>query len=193
MPFIYEVTNTLQYGTIAMANVMHVQATSGAQATLSQINAAVTAMASFYTFQTSIMPSGLTWQTGTKVMEFEDSTPNVRTFIGNTPSVASATGGTGALPSQCAVCVNWLTGLPGRSHRGRTFVGPLATSALTSGNLSTSAKSTVLSGAAALRSSLSGLSTPFTLLVWSKTLSQAFAINGHTTDGLVDTLRSRKY
>jgi len=31
-----------------------------------------------------------------------------------------------ALPSQCAFCITHLTGLVGRSNRGRTYFGPLA-------------------------------------------------------------------
>lgn len=193
MTDVHELTNSTMLGTIQFVNVMHLQC-QVTSPTVAQVQAAVNAVASsFYNLMTSYSPSGARWQAGTKVTVFDDATPAIKSFVPTLPTLTSGTGTGASQPGQLAVCIDWLTGLPGRSHRGRTFYGPLNTAALGGPVLSPGALTAFNSAPNGLIAALTALTPSWRVGVYSKKLKFFFdAVSGYT-DGVPDTLRSRKY
>jgi hypothetical protein len=195
MATVAEFTNSTMLGTIQFVNVMHVRRVGGGEPTIPGLQVVAQDMASgFYNLLTSYTPSGAQWQAGTKVTTFDEATPELKTIQPITPVPTAGTGTGASLPGQLAVCIDWLTARAGRSYRGRTFYGPLNSAALGGPVLSPSASGSFNSAGHNLPIALQGISAePYDLVVYSKLLHESTVITGGYTDGVVDTLRSRKY
>jgi hypothetical protein len=90
---------------------------------LSEANTLLTYVRGFYTYLVARYPTGTTISLGTVV---EEGTQ--REIV---PTMSNVTGvGTGSAPQLLAVVCTWKTSIAARRGRGRTFVGPLATSAV---------------------------------------------------------------
>lgn len=196
MAFIYEFTNTTNLGTVKFVNVMHFKKVDGSLADLTAINAVVGKIKSqFYDQWSSYYPAGVQFICGQKVMAFEDTSPASKFFVPST-SVLSI-GGTGSgLPGQLAVCMRWISDLPTRQGRGRTFCGPLNSAAISGPSLSPGAITAFAAAGNLLWNAIGGvgsLTPAWQFGVWSKVGGQFHPILAGNTDGVIDTLRSRKY
>jgi len=114
------------------------------------------------------------------------------------PSPVSGGRGGDALPAQCAFCVTHLTGLVGRSNRGRTYFGPLAEQD-TVGDLLVAARADAFrNGLGSVRNIMSNAGWTHVVVsrVRNKTrLSTAITvpvIGYRYTDRVIDTQRRRK-
>lgn len=106
-------------------NVWHIRtAGSTADATrLGQVNALLGYIRTFYNTIGSWYPTGSTLTVGT--ITTVDTQEEV---VGTFASVAG--GGTGSAPQLLANVITWKTTIAARRGRGRTFLGPLCTSAI---------------------------------------------------------------
>lgn len=102
-------------------NVMHVLIT-GVSPPLSDVNAAIADIATFYTSSATIFSSGTTIRVGERVLAV-DTVPNQ--LIAATPVDVTGTGPATVLPCEVAMCVSWRTAFAGPRYRGRTYLGPL--------------------------------------------------------------------
>lgn len=106
----------------------------------------LTAMNTFYNAWQSERSTLATWPSATyKVYNMEDSEPRVPAISGTMSF--STTAGTGVLPPEVAVCLSYqalpLSGTNQQRRRGRIYLGPIASTVLSSstGLLTTTAKS----------------------------------------------------
>jgi hypothetical protein len=193
----YEVVNQTALGSTKMVNVMHFEKVAGGAATVSDINALLGAIrTSFYNQWSSFYPSPLQWNVGQKVTELDLDDPTASTFIPATAVLSTVGTGT-SLPGQLAVCVRWITPLHTRRGRGRTFCGPISSSALSGPALSSTAQAAFNTAAGLLPGSgagVGGLTPAWQMVIFSKITPRTLSIvTTGNTDGVVDTLRSRKY
>jgi hypothetical protein len=128
------------------------------------------------------------WTIGSSVLEVQSGQDPE--FIAATPVQTTQTQAGGYLPAQLAGVIGWRTALAGRRFRGRTFLGPLVTYALSGTGFTTACVSTVNTAAAAL---ISGLAADnMELVVLSKMADGASTpVTQGVFNSQVDTLRSR--
>jgi hypothetical protein len=192
----YQVINSTSLGSTKMVNVMHFEKVTGGAATVSDVNALLLKFKQeFYNALAAYFPAAAQWRVGDAVYakDLDDLTAN--TFVPATAST-SLTGTGTSLPGQLAACVRWITPLHTRQGRGRTFFGPLCTSALSGQALSTTAIAAINAAAATAVGSGTGigsLSPAWQMVVHSKVGNVNSIVTTGNTDGVVDTLRSRKY
>jgi hypothetical protein len=109
---------------------------------------------------------------------------------------ATAVKGTGsmALPPQCAIVTTLLTGAPGRSARGRLFLGGLSTFLTDEGRITPAAQLVLANNLAGfyigVRAQAGG--DTFRPVVVSPTTTQARKITRIQIGNVVDTMRSRR-
>jgi hypothetical protein len=150
-----------------------------------QANHAIDQLKSFYQVLTVAFVRG-DWTIGSVVTEHQTGQP-VK-YVAATPQTETGASGV-AVPEQLAGCISWRTGLAGRSHRGRSYMGPLTQDALTADRMNSGWAGAVNSAAATLISAPS--SSDLVLCVYSEVLDQTTAITQGTTTDLVRTMRSR--
>jgi hypothetical protein len=192
----YEVVNSTNLGTTKMVNVMHFELNSGDAASLADVNALLGSIrTAFYNQWSAYYPSPIQWRVGDKVTELDLDDPTASTFIPATAVLSTVGTGT-SLPGQLAVCVRWITDEHSRQGRGRTFCGPLSTTALTGPSLSSTAQGIFNNAATLLLGTgggIAGLTPAWSMCIYSKVGHALHAVRAGNTDGVVDTLRSRKY
>jgi len=107
-------------------NVWHIKTNDANLSTeLTQANALIGYIRTFYDSLKTYYPTATVLSLGTVTEEL--------TSREITPTMASVTGlGTGSAPQLLALVVTWRTNIASRRGRGRTFVGPLTTSAMQS-------------------------------------------------------------
>jgi hypothetical protein len=102
--------------------------------------------------------------------------------------------GSMALPPQCAIVTTLLTGAPGRSARGRLFLGGLSTFLTEEGRVTAQAQAVLANNMAgfyiAVRDQTGG--DDFRPVVVSPTTGQARKITRIQIGNVVDTMRSRR-
>lgn len=133
------------------ANIWHIRtATLTGSGELSEANTLIGYIRTFYVAMNSYIPTGTTASLGT-VTEVGTGREVVPTFA------ALAFGGTGSAPQMLAAVVTWRTSIAARRGRGRTFVGPLATTCMQNdGTPDSTFRNAVLTAAGALITSSSG-------------------------------------
>jgi hypothetical protein len=193
----YEVVNQTSLGSTKMNNVMHFEKVAGGAASIAEVNALLGAIrTSFYNQWSSYYPSPLQWNVGQKVtaLDLDDATAN--TFVPATAALSTVGTGT-SLPGQLAVCIRWITGNHTRRGRGRTFCGPISSSALSGPSLGATALSAFNTAAGLLPGTgagVGGLTPAWQMVVFSKLTPRTLSVvTTGNTDGVVDTLSSRKY
>lgn len=133
-------------------NIWHVRTTApvGVDDT-DQINAALDAMHTFYGSVSSYCAKNTQWALG-DVVNVDDKTTRAGAFS----PVQAVLGGNPA-PSVLQICVSWRTAIAARRGMGRTFLGPLSTTALdTDGTPTANALSAIQSAANTLITASSG-------------------------------------
>lgn len=96
------------------------------------------------------------------------------------------------LPLQVACCVSWRTGIAGRSHRGRSYIGPLGnnfTDPSVPDRISATPFAAIDGNAASLITGLA--SDDATLVVASYTLATADEVTNNVTNPRICTVRKR--
>jgi hypothetical protein len=190
--FVHEVTNTASVGSVRYMNVMHFMFPGAVGPTTAELNALITKIKTgFYTLLSSYMPTGSNWTAGAKVTVFDKHTPALKVAVPATSAIDFSATGT-ATVSQLACCVNWHTATPGRSSTGRTFIGPLNSTAISGAYLSSGFQGSVASVCSSFPGGVAALPAPFWFGVYSKHDLEFYPITGGSFDQLVDTLRSRK-
>ena len=109
------------------ANIWHIRTIADPldAGELSQANSLVGYIRTFYSALVGFLPATTTVNLGTVTEE--------ETQREITPTMATVTGsGTGSAPQALAVVVTWKTSIAARRGRGRTFLGPLATTLMQS-------------------------------------------------------------
>lgn len=157
------------------------------------------------TFYDSCAAAGL-WggQTiGATVIEYEHN--EVPKYVPATAQTATDTG-TGAIqPLQLAAVVSWRTALAGRSFRGRTYLGPLKATAMSTGTLAGTFVNAVNTAAGVLIAHTSGTFKLHVVsksgLHWHKTGDHTYSSTSYTgtstpitsgsTTASIRTMRSR--
>ena len=130
------------------ANIWHFRTTGAIGAVeTGQAQNMVNILRTFYQSVNTLMPATTSITLGTVT--------EVTTAREITPTFAAVTGsGTGSAMQALAVVVTWKTSIAARRGRGRTFLGPLATSVVQSdGTINDSNLTTIRASAAALVSS----------------------------------------
>lgn len=115
-------------------------------AVVTQANTAINQLQTFYT---ALCTAGLLgqWRIGDVVVEHQTGSPPA--YVAATPKQSVATSGTNYAFQVAAVC-SWRTALAGRSYRGRSFIGPLRSSALTGPDISSAFAAAVQAAATTL-------------------------------------------
>jgi len=104
----------------------------------------------------------------------------------------SAGSATSMLPPDCAITCSWSTALRGRSFRGRTYLGPLSQTTLsTDGTINASARTRVANAAALLIGD--PLTRTHSLHILSRTKGITTPVTGGYVDNEYDTQRRRGY
>lgn len=135
-------------------------------------------------------PNVTTW-TGVKAYLLGAGGAAVLTAVSTSASQAG-TASTSPCPDQCALVVTQLTGVPGRSHRGRAYLPGPATGALVAGQLNTPTPATVAAAYMAwLQAVADEATTPAVASVLSSTLSSAGHITFVRVDSRLDVQRRR--
>lgn len=147
----------------------------------------VDALRDFYTSAATLFPSTVTIQIGTSVTQI-DATPPV--ILGPTIRTVAGTGTGGASAAQLAEVVSWRTPFAGKSFRGRTYLGPIAVSALTGGILSTPVTTAVQNAANALIAA-SNAAANWSLVVRSTKLNVSTVVTSGVANSKVETQRRR--
>lgn len=133
------------------ANIWHIRTIDTVPAQeLTQANNLIGYIRNFYFGCAGLFPTGMTCTLGTVSEELtaREIVPTMNPLSGT---------GTSSAPQLLAICVTWKTGVAARRGRGRTFVGPLAFSAMEANGTPTStALSTVNMAADTLISSSTG-------------------------------------
>jgi len=197
-------------GTNVAVNTWHVSVNG--QPLVTEANNIVNAVKAFYDALAAYRPTGSTVVTGSRVLYFQeqwwtkptlDANGNQLTkgkfntdpfIVAATSATSSAgTGGT-QIPPQLASVVSWRTATAGRSGRGRTYLGNLASAAqqvnivasafVTAAN---SAAGTLITAIAAIQAA----GAPAALAVWSPTKGVLRPILSGSMDATFDTMRSR--
>jgi hypothetical protein len=124
------------------ANIWHIRTATPALTTeLSEANTLIGYIRSFYNTCAGIFPTTTTITLGTVTEEL--------TSREITPTFTTVTGlGTGSAMQALAIVVTWRTTIAARRGRGRTFVGPVATSVMQSDGTITDANRTTVQNAA---------------------------------------------
>jgi len=125
------------------ANVWHVRSTSAFSPVNADLQAMVNIIRTFYTAVASVYPSAARINIGT-VTEVGTSNEAVPTF-----AEVSGTGGANSAPQALAIVVTWRTSVAARRGRGRTFVGPCASTHMQSDGTILDATATIVRNAAA--------------------------------------------
>lgn len=111
------------------------------------------------------------------------------------PSSPVAMTGTAAVSPQLAIVISKRTGTAGRSYRGRTYIGPLATAAIANTGRTATGVATTLS-ARWMRHMANGVlpsAAVYNEVVWSRTLQTFTQINSWIVNDVVDTQRRRAF
>lgn len=168
-------------------NIYHV--TSGTTATLSdtQLANVLTDLKLIYTaFGTY---TSVTWTVGSRILELlpDGSPPVIRNIV-----PLNQAGGVGTVqPPQLAAVISWKTPLAGPSFRGRTFLGPLTSTAITAGGLNSAFLSAMQPAAVAVISNMPAHANGGGLCVRSTTKELDTLITSSAINSKVDTLRKR--
>jgi len=116
-------------------------------------------------------------------------------IIGATSHIGSAGTGGAALPPQLATVVSWRTATAGRSGRGRTYVGNLATVAMTGPAVTAATVSAINTAATNLIAAIAAITVAgqlqCRLAVWSPTKGLIREVLSGSSDATFDTMRSR--
>jgi hypothetical protein len=193
---VYELTNSTALGTIKMNNVMHFTHPAGGDPTTASIQSLVTWVTTkFYDGFKNLWPGGIGWVVGTTLTSFDELVPDAKSFVPSPPgfSQPSNLDRGPSLPGQLAVCLNWLTDVPGRQSRGRTFLGPIAVSNLNGPRLNDSWTGGIPGVANDFITSQAAEAPDWRFVIYSRTGHTTHPVRLGTTDGVVDVLRSRKY
>lgn len=145
----------------------------------------------FYEAVTPTLPNTWSAEWDGTALEIATAEPTLVTAPGGGwEETGSATGGYGAAAGMG--CVTWRTALAARSGRGRTFVGPLAATAVEqNGTLSSTALSLFRQAGQSIPDS-AGSSVAGAVVVWSERLQQGRDIIGSSVTDQVAILRSRR-
>lgn len=165
-------------------NVWHAFVTDTTAAIVQKV---VDAQRDFYTTAASLFPTSVTITIGTSVQLITATPPLI---LGPTPRVVAGTGTGGASAAQLAEVVSWRTAFAGRSFRGRTYLGPIAVSALTGGILSTPV-TTACQNAANAYVAASTADPDWIASVWSEKLQTGSDITSAVANSKVETQRRR--
>lgn len=149
-------------GTPPYFNVMHVMLPddpTDADAQKVTIN-----LETFYTSLHLLYPTDVAIYPSSRVITVE-ATPRIL----SAPGAAIAGGGGQPTAAQLAACLSWQTAYAGPRYRGRTYIGPLATSTLSAstGQISGSAQTSLLNAGTQLISDIAGNGAGFALGVYS--------------------------
>ena len=154
--------------------------------TVTVANAAIARLKTFYDWATG---AGVAtpWTIGATVLEYKGDP--IPLYVQATPLVSNSFGTFVALPPQLAAVISWRTGEAGRRKRGRTYLGPLTTTAVTGAALNGTFADQVTQRANTI------VGTPvaagFAFCVHSPTADDTTTITSGFCDTQVDTLRSR--
>jgi hypothetical protein len=165
-------------------NVWH---SSVADTTSANAQGFVDALRDFYTTAASLFPSTVTITVGTAVTAISTTPPLI---LAPTPRVIAGTGTGGASAAQLAEVVSWRTPFAGKSFRGRTYLGPIAVSAITGGILNTPVTTAVQNAANALVAA-SNSSVDWDMVVWSTKLNTQSTISSGVANNKLETQRRR--
>ena len=184
MSAVVRITAEGDNNTIPVVNVMHWNIPNSAPVT--EINGILTAMQTFYNAVKAGITAG-TIHIGLNVVTV-DQTPNIN--LTTTPLTVATTGGAVASASASAI-ISWKTPFVGRSFRGRTYLGPLATTAGTAQdghNVLGSYVTTVQTAAATL---LAFTTNGVAFVVWSKAHNTKTTITSAVVRANIGTQRRR--
>jgi hypothetical protein len=210
MPVVsFDSRNTIS-GSNVCVNTWHVSVPGAV--TTTDGNSILGAVNTFYSALAAYRPTGTTYVTGSRVLYYLESWWTKPTFDANgklltkgkfntaptilacTPATSSAgTGGT-QIPPQLASVVSWRTATSGRSGRGRTYLGNLASAAQQVNIVAAAFVTAANTAAATLISSMHALTVGAgnpDLGVWSPTGGVIRPILTGAMDGTFDTMRSR--
>ena len=146
----------------------------------------------FYTAIAAMYVSAAVITVGSRVISFDPEDVSVPGQIYTViPRAVAGTGGSSAMAAQVAMCVSWHTAFAGKSFRGRSYLGPFATSVLNSATgLFTSAL--VTSTTVAANALLTGLqSVSVSPLLFSRKNAATQVLINATIDNTPDTQRGR--
>ncbi len=136
--------------------------------------------------------SGTVW---TSVVAYKVNALGKATDQAEAPFIGVSGNGSQALPAQCALVTTLLTGAPGRSARGRLFLGGLSTFLTPEGRVLPASQAIVADGMASFYDALrreTGSPDEIRPVVVSPTKTQARKITRINVGNVVDTMRSRR-
>lgn len=150
-------------------------------------NQAITALQAMYAAVAGAYHTSVTWRIGDNVRSVDESPAQQ---VPTTPLTGAGTASGNQDPRQAAAIVTWLTGLVGKSRRGRTYFGPLISGVVDVDGLGpTSTWQTNFQNAA---DGLLAASVPQGIwVVWSPTLSVNTAISSALARPYLGTVRGR--
>jgi len=168
-------------------NIFHV--TSGTTATLSdtQLSNVLNDLKLLYTAFATYCT--ITYSIGSRILELlPDGSPPV---IRNIAALTQAPGVGTVMPAQLAAVVSWRTAFAGPSFRGRTFLGPLGSTAITAGSLNSAFLSAVNPAAVGMLTNMPAHANGGGLCVRSNTKQLDTLVTACNVNSKVDTLRKR--
>lgn len=160
------------------ASVFHFAAAAGPDVTQAVVNDAVTRLDTFLNAWNAKLPSTVATRQRSQVELINDSNGQLIGFLNTNPFARANGTGTGNYAAAAGAVTNWYTGgvRNGRRVRGRTFIVPLAGSALgPDGTIDEATLGTTRSAATALCAPAAGASK---LCIWSRPSSKG------ATDGI---------
>lgn len=139
----------------------------------------------------ALFPTTVTWN---KCRAYLIGAGGRTSLVGESTSASKAgTHSSSTLPNQCAVCLTLQTGVPGRAHRGRTYLPPPAVGIVAGGQLSlANATSIAQQYMAWLQAIADSATTPAVGSILSSSLSAVEQMGTVRCDTVIDTQRRRR-
>lgn len=176
----------------AAMNIWHVRTDSSDALRKPGLNGAVSALAVFYDSVKGLYPSGCTITFDGTAQEVATEDPKY--LDGLSTFTYGATGSSDSLPAANAMMISWRTESATRSGRGRTFIGPVVSSAAENNGTPEESNRSALQGAvnALVASSVTDKTSPWAFGVYSPSLKILRDFTSGTVPNRFGMLRSRR-
>lgn len=176
------------HGTPPFVNIFHVLCTSDNNDTVAAALPSI--FQDFYDAWAGYMQPGTSWVLFDRILDLETTPPTIYTEAQKT---SAPSGSTTALPSQLSAVLSWRTPQAGPAYRGRTYLGPLNTSANADGGIASAMNSAIKSAGDQLIADVAGIVSlnPASLVVYSRAHNRATDIVGCDTQVRFRTQRRR--
>lgn len=160
-------------------SVMHM---TSASTSLTDAQAVVDNIRDWYDGCKALFHTSSTITVGAQVLDISDVDNPL--YVGTTPRTVVGTGSGTQLPAQLALVVSWRTATATRSARGRTYLGPIASSALNAYVLTPTLQT-------AIQNASNTLIATNRLDVYSRKLDVVYQVTSAVVNTKIDTMRTR--